>query len=153
MTSHAATANPLLADWTTADGVPPFDAIKPEHFRPAYTQALADHEAEITAIKANPGAPSFDNTIGALELSGRALTCVENIFHMLVSAYSNDALLAIEREIVPLTALHWNKINTDAALFARVDTLMQQAGELSLTAEQARVLERYHTGFRRAGAD
>jgi peptidyl-dipeptidase Dcp len=152
MTSHAANANPLLADWTTPDGVPPFDAIKPEHFRPAYTQALADHEAEVAAIKANPAAPSFDNTIGALELSGRALTRVENIFHMLVSAYSNDALLAIEREIVPLTALHWNKINTDAALFARVDALMQQAGKPGLTAEQARVLERYHTGFRRAGA-
>jgi peptidyl-dipeptidase Dcp len=152
MNSHATTANPLLADWTTPDGVPPFDAIKPEHFRPAYTQALADHEAEIAAIKAVPAAPSFDNTIGALELSGRALTRVENIFHMLVSAHSNEDLLAIEREIVPLTALHWNKINTDAALFARVDALLQQAGKLGLSAEQARVLERYHTGFRRAGA-
>jgi len=152
MNSHAATANPLLADWTTPDGVPPFDAIKPEHFRPAYTQSLADHEVEIAAIKAVPAAPSFDNTIGALELSGRALTRVENTFHMLVSAHSNEDLLAIEREIVPLTALHWNKVNTDAALFARVDALMQQAGKLGLTAEQARVLERYHTGFRRAGA-
>jgi peptidyl-dipeptidase Dcp len=152
MTSHATTANPLLADWTTPDGVPPFDVIKPEHFRPAYARALAEHTAEIAAIKADPAPPSFDNTIDALELSGRALTRVENIFHLLVSAYSNDELLAIEREIVPLTALHWNKINTDAALFARVDALMQQAGKLGLTAEQARVLERYHTGFRRAGA-
>ncbi|MGA2943081.1 MAG: M3 family metallopeptidase [Xanthobacteraceae bacterium] len=152
MNSHVATANPLLADWTTPDGVPPFDAIKPEHFRPAYTLALADHEVEIAAIKADPAAPSFDNTIGALELSGRALTRVENVFHMLVSAHSNEDLLAIEREIVPLTALHWNKVNTEAALFARVDALMQQAGKLGLTAEQARVLERYHTGFRRAGA-
>jgi peptidyl-dipeptidase Dcp len=152
MTSHAATANPILADWTTPDGVPPFDVIKPEHFRPAYTQALAENEAEIAAIKADPAPPSFDNTIGALELSGRALTRVESIFHMLVGAHANDALLAIEREIAPLTALHWNKINTDAVLFARVDTLMRQAGKLGLSAEQARVLERYHTGFRRAGA-
>jgi peptidyl-dipeptidase Dcp len=124
MTSHAPTANPLLADWTTPDGVPPFDAIKPEHFRPAYTRALAEHEVEIAAIKADPAPPSFDNTIGALELSGPALTRVESIFHMLVSADANDALLAIERDIVPLTALHWNKINTDTVLFARVNALM-----------------------------
>jgi peptidyl-dipeptidase Dcp len=152
MTSHTDPADPLLADWTTPDGVPPFDAIKPEHFRPAYARALADHEAEIAVIKADPATPSFDNTIGALELSGGALTRVESVFQMLVSAHANDALLAIEREIAPLTAVHWNKINTDAALFARVDALMRQAGTLSLTAEQARVLERYHTGFRRAGA-
>jgi peptidyl-dipeptidase Dcp len=132
--------------------VPPFGVIKPEHFRPAYRQALADHAAEITAIKTNSAPATFDNTIGALELSGQALTRVESIFHMLVSAHSNDELLAIEREIVPLTALHWNRVNTDAALFARVDVLTQQANKLGLTPEQARVLERYHTGFRRAGA-
>jgi peptidyl-dipeptidase Dcp len=152
MTSHAPTANPLLVDWTTPDGVPPFDVIKPEHFRPAYTRALAEHEVEIAAIKADHAPASFDNTIGALELSGRALTRVESIFHMLVSAHANDALLAIEREIAPLTALHWNKISTDAVLFARVNALMQQTDRLGLTAEQARVLERYHTDFRRAGA-
>ena len=152
MTSHAPTANPLLADWATPDGVPPFDVIKPEHFRPAYTRALAENEEEIAAIKADPAPASFDNTIGALELSGRALTRVESIFHMLVSAHANDALLAIEREIVPLTALHWNKISTDTVLFARVNALMQQADGLGLTAEQARVLERHHTSFRRSGA-
>jgi peptidyl-dipeptidase Dcp len=152
MTSNAGSANPLLADWTTPDEVPPFDAIKPEHFHPAYARALAEHEAEIAAIKANPAAPSFDNTIEALELSGRVLTLIEGVFHLVVNAHANDALLAIEREIAPLTARHWNKINTDAVLFARVDALVRQAGKLDLTPEQARVLERYHTGFRRAGA-
>ncbi len=152
MTRPADPANPLLADWTTPDGVPPFDAIRPEHFRPAYMQTLADHEAEIAAIKANPEAPNFDNTIGALELSGRTLTRVEAIFGLLAGAHANDALLAIEREIAPLTARHWNKINSDAVLFARVAELMRQADKLGLTAEQARVLERYHTDFRRAGA-
>jgi peptidyl-dipeptidase Dcp len=152
MTRPAAPGNPLLADWTTPDRVPPFDAIKPEHFRPAYAQALAGHDAEIAAITANPEPPSFDNTIAALELSGRALARVGDVFHMLTGAHSNDALLEIEREMSPLIARHWNKINTDAALFARVDTLMRQANTLGLSAEQARVLERYHTGFRRAGA-
>jgi peptidyl-dipeptidase Dcp len=152
MISLNTSGNPLLADWTTPDEVPPFDAIKPEHFSPAYADALAAHNAEIAAITANPEPPSFDNTVAALELSGRALNKVDNVFHMLAGAHSNDALLAIEREIAPLTASHWNKINTDAALFARVDALMRKVDTLELSAEQKRVLERYHTGFRRAGA-
>src|SRR5580692_2235721 len=120
MIRPAAPGNPLLADWTTPDEVPPFDAIKPEHFRPAYAQALADHDAEIAAIAANPEPPGFGNTIAALELSGRALARVGDVFHMLTSAHSNDALLEIEREMSPLIARHWNQINTNATLFARV---------------------------------
>jgi peptidyl-dipeptidase Dcp len=148
----AATGNPLLADWNTPDKVPPFDLIKPEHFRPAYARALAEHEAEIAAIKADPAPPDFANTIDALELSGKTLARVGDVFHLLTGAHSNDALLEIERELSPQLARHWNKINTDAALFAKVDALMQKAGALDLSAEQRRVLERYHTGFRRAGA-
>ena len=107
-----------LADWTTPDEVPPFDRIKPEHFRPAYARALAEHEAEIAAITADPAPPSFDNTIAALELAGRALARVGDVFHLLTGAHTNDALLEIEREISPQMARHWNKINTNAALFA-----------------------------------
>ncbi len=150
--SIAALDNPLLADWTTPDEAPPFDRIKPEHFRAAYARALADHEAEIAAITADPAPPSFDNTIAALELAGRALARVGDVFHLLTGAHSNDALLEIEREISPQMARHWNKINTNAALFGRVDTLMRGIDKLGLDAEQKRVLERYHTGFRRAGA-
>jgi peptidyl-dipeptidase Dcp len=155
MTSPAARAvpgNPLLADWTTPDEVPPFDRIKPEHFRAAYARALADHEAEIAAITADPAPPSFDNTIAALELAGQSLSRVSDVFHLLTGAHSNDALLEIEREMSPRMARHWNKINTNAALFGRVDTLMRGIDKLGLDAEQKRVLERYHTGFRRAGA-
>ena len=147
-----APGNPLLADWTTPDEAPPFDRIKPEHFRAAYARALADHEAEIAAITADPAPPSFDNTIAALELAGRSLARVGDVFHLLTGAHSNDALLEIEREISPQMARHWNKINTNAALFGRVDTLMRGIDTLGLDAEQKRVLERYHTGFRRAGA-
>ena len=107
--------------------MPPFDRIKPEHFRPAYDRALAEHEAEIAAIAADPAPPSFGNTIAALELSGRALDRVDNVFHILAGAHSNDALLEIEREMSPLIARHWNNINTNAALFHRIDTLMKQA--------------------------
>ncbi|MGA2892536.1 MAG: M3 family metallopeptidase [Xanthobacteraceae bacterium] len=144
--------NPFFEAWTTPDQVPPFDRIRPEHFREAYARALAEYEAEVAAIAAQPAPPSFANTIAALELSGRALDRVESAFHLLVGAHSNDALLEIEREMSPQLARHWNAINSNVTLYRRVDTLMQQADTLGLDAEQKRVIERYHSGFRRAGA-
>ena len=144
--------NPFFESWTTPDGVPPFDRIKPEHFRPAYARALADHQAEIAAIAADPAPPSFANTIDAMELSGRALERVGNVFHLLAGAHSNDALLEIERELAPQIARHWNAIHTNDALFRRIDALIQEVGTLTVDAEQKRVLERYHVTFRRAGA-
>src|ERR1700719_1025128 len=146
LATPAAPSNPLLADWTTPDAAPPCDRTKPERFRAAYARALADHEAEIAAIAADPRPPSFDNTIAALELSGRALARVGDVFHILTGAHSNDTLLELEREMPPQIARHWNKINTNAALFGRVDTLMRGIDTLILDAEQKRVLERYHTG-------
>ncbi len=152
MSHPSTTDNPLFAPWTTPDEVPPFDRVSPEHFREAYARALAEHEAEIAAIAAAADPPSFDNTIAALELSGRALTRIEHVFHLLTGANSNDALLEIEREMAPKIARHWNEIHTNAALFRRIDALMRQAATLALSAEQKRVLERYHINFRRAGA-
>jgi len=152
MTRTPTPENPFFADWTTPDGIPPFDRIKPEHFRLAYESALAEHETEIAAIAADSAAASFDNTIGAMERSGRALIRVDNVFHVLAGAHSNEALLEMEREIAPQIARHWNAIHTNAALFARIDALAKQADTLGLTAEQKRVLERYHITFRRAGA-
>src|ERR1700683_4034857 len=117
MTSPAAAAtsatldNPLLADWTTPDEAPPFDRIRPEHSRAPYARALAGHEAEIAAITADPAPPSFDNTIAALELAGQSLSRVNDVFHLLTGAHSNDTLLEIEREMSPRMARHWNKIN------------------------------------------
>ncbi len=144
--------NPFFSAWNTPDGAPPFSRIEPEHFRQAYERALAEHETEISAIAADPTPPSFDNTIAALEMSGRSLMRVGNVFHVLTGAHSNDALLEIEREIAPQIARHWNKIHTNAALFHRIDTLAKDADRLGLSAEQKRVLERYHITFRRAGA-
>ncbi len=144
--------NPFFAPWLTPEAVPPFAEIKPEHFLPAYERAFAEHDAEIAEIAASPAAPDFANTIEALERSGRALKRLENVFHLLVGAHSNDALLEIERDIAPRIASHWNKIHTNAALFARIDALASRAQSLGLDAEQRRVLERYHVTFRRAGA-
>jgi peptidyl-dipeptidase Dcp len=78
--------NPLLAPWTTPFGVPPFDLIRPEHFEPAFDQAMAEHLAEIEAIGANPAPPSFANIVEALERSGRAMGRVGSVFHNLVSS-------------------------------------------------------------------
>src|SRR4029077_4128077 len=128
------------------------DRIAPEHFREAFARALAEHEAEVAAVAADAKPPSFANTGAALRLSGWALERVNNVFHVLAGADTNDALLELEREISPQIARHWNKINTDAALFRRIDAWMRQADTLGLDAEQKRVLERYHAGFRRAGA-
>jgi peptidyl-dipeptidase Dcp len=144
--------NPFFETWTTPFGVPPFSRIKPEHFLPAYERAFAEHDAEIEAIVRQPEPPTFDNTVVPLEDAGRALQRVDDIFGQLVGTDSNDELLAIEREISPRTAAHWNKVRMNAALFARLDALFQQRDRLGLTAEQRRVLERHHTKCRREGA-
>jgi peptidyl-dipeptidase Dcp len=152
MNTHNHVDNPFFQHWSTPDEVPPFAAIKPEHFAPAYARAFAEHQAEVDTVAGQPEAPDFANTIAALEMSGRALARVEQVFGLLVGADSDDALLQIERELSPQVASHWNKFRTNAALFRRIDTLMRQSETLGLSAEQKRVLERYHTSFRRAGA-
>jgi peptidyl-dipeptidase Dcp len=144
--------NPLLEAWTGPFGAPPFDRIRPEHFRPAFDAALAEKRAEIDAIAANPEAPTFDNTIGALERSGKALDRVGSVFFALIGADSNDALEEIERDIAPILARQRDAILLNDALFARIEALHGARAELALDAEAARVLDRYRTDFRRAGA-
>jgi peptidyl-dipeptidase Dcp len=152
MTGASPPDNPLLAPWTAADGVPPFARIKPEHFAPAYARAFAEHAAEIEAIAERPEPPDFDNTIAALERSGRALVRVDHVFDLLIGVASNDALLEIERDLAPQIAAHWHKVHSNGTLFRRIDALVRQAETLDLDPEQRRVLERYHVTFRRAGA-
>jgi peptidyl-dipeptidase Dcp len=144
--------NPFFEDWTGPFGAPPFARIRSEHFLPAYERAFAEHLAEIDAIAANPAPPTFDNTIVALENSGRTLRKVDDVFGHLVGTDSNDVLLEIERDTSPRVAAHWSKIRLNAALFARIDELQRKRDTLKLTGEQARVLERYHTTHRRNGA-
>jgi peptidyl-dipeptidase Dcp len=144
--------NPLLEAWSGPFGAPPFGAIKPEHFRPAFARAFAAHRAEIDAIAANPAPATFDNTIAAFERSGHGLDRVSSVFFNLAGADTSDEIEAIEREIAPLFARHYAEIHLDDALFARIDSLYRQRAALGLDAEQARVLERHHITFRRAGA-
>jgi peptidyl-dipeptidase Dcp len=144
--------NPFFEEWTGAFGAPPFGRIAPAHFGPAFDRAFAAHDTEVAAIAADPAPPSFDNTIAALEVSGRLLGRVTDVFHALASAHTNPALLEIERAIAPSRARHWDGILHNAALFGRIDALYGARDRLGLMAEQLRVLERYHLDFKRAGA-
>ncbi|MEJ0078650.1 MAG: M3 family metallopeptidase [Alphaproteobacteria bacterium] len=144
--------NPLLADWTAPFAVPPLAAIRPEHFPPAFEQALAAHRVEVDAVAGDRAEPDFDNTVAALERSGRLLARVSNVFYVLAGAHTSEPIQAIERDMAPKLARHWNEIHLNEALFGRIDSLHRRAADLGLTPEQARVLERYHALFRRAGA-
>ncbi|BAM92401.1 peptidyl-dipeptidase [Bradyrhizobium oligotrophicum S58] len=145
-------SNPLLVAWETPHQTPPFDAIQPEHFLPAFERAFADHAAEINAISHDPAEPDFANTITALERSGKLLSKVAAVFYDLVSANSNPAILEIDKDVSLRMARHWNPIMMNAVLFGRIARLHDNRKSLALTAEEQRLLERTYTRFRRAGA-
>ena len=105
-------------------GAPPLDRIAPEHFPAAYDRALAEHSAEVAAIAENRDPPSFDNTILALEKSGKLLTRLEGVFGNLTSAATSEALQAIELEMAPRLSAHWSAILMHPVLFARLDALV-----------------------------
>ena len=144
--------NPFFEIWDTPFGTPPFAKIRPEHFLPAYERAFAEHAREIAAIATDAEAPTFENTIVALEKSARALSRVDLVFGNLASSHTNDELQAIERELAPLHSRHWSAIFLNANLFRRIDDLYARREALGFDAESLRVLERYHLDFVRAGA-
>jgi peptidyl-dipeptidase Dcp len=151
-TTAAPEVNPLLAAWQTPHQTPPFAEITPEHFMPAFERAFADHAAEVAAITHDPSTPDFDNTVTALERSGKLLTKVSAVFYDLVSAHSNPAILAIDKEVSLRMARHWSPIMMNAVLFGRIALLHENRASLGLTGEQMRLLERTYTRFHRAGA-
>lgn len=144
--------NPFFAAWNTPFEAPPFDTIETGHFRPAYAEALAEHQSEVAAIADATEAPSFDNTVAALERSGKALKRVDMVFNQLSSANTDEALQAVETEMAPIVTRHWNDVFLNPKLFARVDALFRERAGLGLSDEQMRVLERYHLDFVRSGA-
>jgi Zn-dependent oligopeptidase len=148
----AAVANPLSGPRRTPHGLPPFGAIAPEHFRPAFDGALARHREVIDRIAATPEAASFDNTIAALEQSFEELSRISAVFYALNGAHTNDALEAVALEISPLLARHYSEIFQHEGLYGRIAALQAERDRLGLDAEQRRVLERYHMAFVRAGA-
>ena len=125
-------ANPLLQPWQTPFETPPFAEILPEHFLPAFERAFADHSAEVAAITHDPAAPDFANTITALERSGKLLSKVSAVFYDLVSANSNPEILAIDKEVSPRMARHWNPIMMNAVLFGRIALIHDNRATLGL---------------------
>jgi len=144
--------NPLLDRWTTPFEVPPFDRIRAEHFVPAFEAAMRAHLQEIAAIGADPAAPTFANTIEALERSGRALGRVSMVFSNLAVSQGGAALDAIDLEMSPKLAQHGMVAALDPAIFARVQRLYADRENLGLDHDQLRLLERIHLGLVRSGA-
>ncbi|WP_072393493.1 M3 family metallopeptidase [Hyphomicrobium sp. CS1BSMeth3] len=144
--------NPLLAKWRTPFELPPFEKIRPAHFRPAIDKAIETHKAEVEKIFSNTAAPNFANTVAAMEKAGADLTRVLRVFYNLTSADTNPELQAIEREIAPILSQHHTAIALDPRFFARVDSIYSRSKRMKLDDEQRRVLERTHTSLVRSGA-
>ncbi|PZU86453.1 MAG: peptidase M3 [Shinella sp.] len=150
--SKTSSFSPAVYEWNGPNGLPRFEAVSDEDFAPAFDVALAGHDAEIDAVATNPEAPTFANTIIALEIAGDNLSRVSSLFWNRAGAHTNDTIQALEREIAPKMSRHYSKIGMNADLFRRIDTLWEKRGELGLTTEELRVLERHWKGFVKSGA-
>jgi len=144
--------NPLLNEFDTPFGVPPFDLIKATHFKPAYFKGFEEHKAEIKAIINNPKEPDFNNTIKMLTYSGELLNKVGRVFGALNSANTNDSLQAINREIAPIASRHRDDINLNDTLFQRVKSVYDNRAKFKLTDEEKKLLEDTYKDFVRSGA-
>jgi peptidyl-dipeptidase Dcp len=147
-----AVTNPLLTESTLPYHLPPFAAIKDEHFAPAFEQGMADELEEVGRITGDPAPASFDNTIVALERSGALLDRVTTVFGILTGSYTNPALDQLEASLSPRLAAHRDAIYLNRPLYTRVRDLYESRAQLGLDAESLRLLERYHLDFVRAGA-
>ncbi len=146
-------ANPLLKEWTGPyGGVPPFDKIKIEHFKPALEAGMEENLAEINAIANNRMAVTFENTISALEKSGRTLDRVTTIYYTLSGTMSTPEFRAVEREMGPKLAGFSDMIFQNEGLFKKIQYVYERMDRLKLTSEQKRLTWQYYTNFVRAGA-
>ncbi|MEP3373232.1 MAG: M3 family metallopeptidase [Maribacter dokdonensis] len=141
--------NPLLSPFDTA----PFSKIKNEHFKPAFLQSIEEARAEIDAITENTDAPTFENTIEALEFSGQQLDRISSVFFNLNSAETNEDIQKIAQEISPLLSEFGNDITLNEALFKRVKAVYDQKDNLELTVEQNTLLDKKYKSFSRNGAN
>ena len=151
-TTASMTENPLFKESSLDFHYPPFDQIKDAHFAPAYEKGMAEQLKEIEPIAANPEAPTFENTIVALEKSGELLGRVDRIFSNLSSANTNPNLQKIETEMAPKLSAQQDAIYLNSQLFKRVETLYNNRAKLGLDAESTWLIERYYKDFVRAGA-
>lgn len=153
LVSCAKTDNPFFETYKNKYGAPPFDKIKNEHYMPAFKEGIKQHQAEIDAIAESKDAPTFDNTIAAMDYSGDLLKKVSSVFFNLYSCNTNDGMEKIANEITPILSEHNDNIYLNEKLFARVKTLYDNRSNAGLNDEQVRLLEKYYRNFVRSGAN
>ncbi len=145
--------NPFLSEYTTPFKVPPFHLIKLEHYIPAFEKGIEEQKKEVDAIINNPKAPTFENTILALDKSGRLLTKVSAVFYSLNGAETSPEMQKIAREIAPKVTAHRDNISLNEKLFQRIKSVYENRDKMKLNALQKRTVERYYDDFVRNGAN
>jgi peptidyl-dipeptidase Dcp len=145
--------NPLLQEWDTPFGVPPFASITTDHYLPAFKASIKEARAEVDAIVNNADTPTFPNTIEALEAAGMQLDRVENVFYGLNDLLADDKMQAIAREAAPLRTEFYDDVSLNAELFQRVKAVYEQKDQLDLNTEQQTLLQRTWEDFVRGGAN
>ncbi len=143
--------NPFYCEWDTPFGVPPFDQIKFEHFKPAALRGMEEEMADVDAIISNTEEPSFDNTIRALQFAGKLWEKVQRAMNPLTGANTNDSLQALQRELSPLISKHRDDISLNEKLFEKVKSVYENKDKFELTPEESKLLEDQYLGFIRNG--
>jgi len=144
--------NPFFSAYKTPYSAPPFDKIQVKHYMPAFLEGIKQQSMEIEAISSKKAAPTFENTIAALDFSGEMLRKVSSVFFALTESETNDELNDIAEKITPVLSEHSDNIYLNAKLFARVKTLYEKMASLNLSREQQRLLEKDYKNFVRSGA-
>ncbi|GJM13058.1 MAG: dipeptidyl carboxypeptidase II [Pseudohongiella sp.] len=148
----ATAINPFFEESPLYQNYPPFDRIENRHYLPAFERGMEEQLAELDEIANREDAPTFENTIIPLELSGQLLNRVATVFFSMAGAHTNEGIRELEQELAPRLAAHNDKILLNPALFERISSLMDRREELQLDAESQRLLEQYHVDYVRAGA-
>jgi peptidyl-dipeptidase Dcp len=144
--------NPFFVEWSTPYGIPPFDLILDEHYKPAFERGIEELRTEIAAIRDNAEPPTFENTVEALQVAGRSLTRVADTFGNVNNTDTNDFLQELDVEMTPRLTREMDAIYMDEKIFARIDALYQQRESLGLDDQAMRLLELTHLDFVRRGA-
>ncbi len=144
--------NPFFLEYDTPFGVPPFDKIKIEHYKPAFEEAIKKHNAEIDLITSQKSMPSFENVIVAMEHSGGLLDKVSTVFYNMMSANTSKELQTLAQELSPVMSKHNDDIMLNQALFDKIKSVYEQKDTLNLTAEQNKLLDETYKNFVRSGA-
>ena len=145
--------NPFFVEWATPFGMAPFDKIQAVHFVPAFEAGIAERKKEIEAIASSPEAPTFANTVEALENGGLALSKVNDVFFTLSGAETNDEIQAVTRKVSPLLSSLRDDVRLNEKLFARVKAVWEKRDALGLTPEQKKLVEDGYKDFVRGGAN